>query len=149
GYEGLADVSAANPSLYQSRDWSDTNRSVRRRLQRPRPEAVRYQRFRAPWAISPPSQPEAVRAPETAATHTDAILRTLAATFSPDQRRGLTLNDAIDFLHAAVPAAFCDAVLLDGAAWDAVERTRRNLPEIATAFSGRGDGVEQFLSYLA
>jgi hypothetical protein len=43
----------------------------------------------------------------------------LLATFFPDERRVLTLNDAIDFLHAGVPVAFCDAVLLDGAAWDA------------------------------
>lgn len=92
---------------------------------------------------------EAVRASEKAVTHTDAVVRTLAATLFPDQRRVLTLNDAIDFLHAAVPVAFCDAVLLDGAAWDTVERTRRNLPGIAKAFSIRGDGVERFLAYLS
>ena len=94
---------------------------------------------------------DAVRAPEQAATCTDAIVRTLAATFFPDERRVLTLNDAIDFLHAAVPVAFCDAVLLDGATWDAVERARRNLPgvKMAAAFSGRGDGVERFLAHLA
>ncbi len=92
---------------------------------------------------------EAVRSPERALSHTYAVVRTLMATLFPDQRRVLKLNDAIDFLHAGVPAAFCDAVLLDGAAWDAVERTRRKLPGIAMAFSTRGDGVERFLDYLA
>ena len=85
-------------------------------------------------------------------TRTRAITRTLAATFFPDGRRKIKLNDAIDFLHAAIPTTYCDTVLLDGATWDLVDRARRKLKEagvpLATAFPGRGDGVERFLNYL-
>jgi len=94
----------------------------------------------------------ATRKPDArAATDTDAVTRALAATFFPDLRRQITLNDAIDFLHAAVPVAFCDAVLLDGATHDLVERARRQYPGIrmAATLSGRGDGIERFLSHLA
>jgi hypothetical protein len=88
--------------------------------------------------------------PAPAATCTEAIVRTLIATFFPDQRRVLKLNDAIDFLHAAVPVTFCDAVLLDGAMWDAVERARRRLPgvKMAAVYAGRSDGIERFLAHL-
>jgi hypothetical protein len=85
-------------------------------------------------------------------TRTRAISRTLAAMFFPDRSRNIKLNDAIDFLHAAIPTTFCDAVLLDGATWDLVERAQRKLQEagvvMATAFPGRGDGVEWFLAHL-
>jgi hypothetical protein len=86
-----------------------------------------------------------------AATDTDAVTRALAATFFPDLRREITLNDAIDFLHAVVPVTFCDAVLLDGATHDLVERARRQYPGVrmAATFSGRGNGIERFLSHLA
>lgn len=91
------------------------------------------------------------RKPETrAATTTDAVMRGLAASLFPDSCREITLNDAIDFLHAVVPVAFCDVVLLDGAMHDLVERARRRLPHVqmAVTFSGRGDGIERFLSHL-
>jgi hypothetical protein len=85
-------------------------------------------------------------------TRTRAIVRTLAATFFPDRRMVIKPNDAIDFLHAAIPTTYCDAVLLDGATWDRVERARQKLKgtgiTIATAFPGRGDGVERFLTHL-
>jgi hypothetical protein len=82
---------------------------------------------------------------------TDAVTRSLAATFFPDLRREITLNDAIDFLHAVVPVTFCDAVLLDGATHDLVERARRQYPGVrmAATFSGRGDGIKRFLAHLA
>ena len=61
-------------------------------------------------------------------------------------------NDAIDFLHAAIPTTYCDAVLLDGATWDRVERASLKLKgtgiTTARAFPGRGDGVERFLTHL-
>src|SRR5262249_25663219 len=85
-------------------------------------------------------------------TRTRAIGRTLAATFFPDRRRKIKLNDAIDFLHAAIPTTYCDVVLLDGATGDLVERAREKLKAtgitMATAFPGRGDGVERFLTNL-
>ena len=80
-----------------------------------------------------------------------AISRALAATLFPDRRRRITLNDALDFLHAVVPVARCDVVLLDGGTCDAVERARRKLTGVtmATAFAGRGDGVDRLLDHLA
>jgi hypothetical protein len=48
----------------------------------------------------------------------------LAATFFPDLKRPIMPNDAIDFLHAAIPVAYCDAVLLDGGTADRIERAR-------------------------
>jgi hypothetical protein len=81
-----------------------------------------------------------------------AIARTLAAMSFPDRRRKLKLNDAIDYLHAAIPITYCDAVLLDGATWDLVDRARQKLQgagiTMAAAFPGRGDGVERFLTHL-
>jgi hypothetical protein len=58
----------------------------------------------------------------------------------------------IDFLHAVVPVAYCDAVLLDGGMCDRVERARRKLDrvgvEIAKTFPMRKNGIEDFLTYL-
>jgi hypothetical protein len=75
------------------------------------------------------------------ASNTDAVTYALAMTFLPDLRREITLNDAIDFMHAAVPVAFCDAVRLDAAMHDMVGRARRQHPAVhmADTFSGRGD----------
>ena len=85
-------------------------------------------------------------------TRTRVIGRTLAAMFFPDGRRVIKQNDAIDFLHAVIPTTYCDALLLDGATWDLVERARQKLQgagvTMATAFPGRGDGVERFLVHL-
>ena len=79
-----------------------------------------------------------------------AIIRTLAATLFPDLKRAITTNDALDFLHAAVPITYCDVVLLDGGTADLVERARRKLKGVrmAAVFSGRLGGVERFLDYL-
>lgn len=91
--------------------------------------------------------------PDTLApSRTLAIFRTLAATFLPDLRKPITENDVLDVLHAVIPTAYCDAVLLDSGTWDRVERARRKLTrvgvEIARAFPMRRDGVEGFLTYL-
>jgi hypothetical protein len=85
------------------------------------------------------------------ATDTLAVLRALVATYLPDPKRTLDTHSAIDFLHATVPASYCDAILLDGAGADAVNRARLKLSagvKIAVAYSGRGDGVERFLAHL-
>jgi len=99
-------------------------------------------------AVLHASHPEAIRA----TTRTRAIVRTLAATFFPDLKRIITPNDAIDFLHAAIPVTYCDVVLLDGSTADLVERARRKLDtteiRMATVFPGRGDGLERFLVLL-
>ena len=98
---------------------------------------------------------EAVRHAEhpdalAATTRTRAIIRTLAATLFPDLKRAITTNDALDFLHAAVPITYCDGVLLDGGTADLVERAQRKLKGVrmAMVFSGRRGGVERFLDYL-
>jgi hypothetical protein len=84
-------------------------------------------------------------------TRIRAIVRTLAATFFPDLRRPITPNDAIDFLHAAIPIHCCDLVLLDGGMRDHVERARLRFKDtrikLATVFSGQ-DGVDRVLDYL-
>lgn len=99
-------------------------------------------------AVMHANHPEAIRA----TTRTRAIVRQLAATFFPDLKRAITPNDAIDFLHAAIPVTYCDVVLLDGGIADLVERARRKLNStgirMATVFSGRGDGIERFLALL-
>ena len=48
----------------------------------------------------------------------------MAATFSPNLRNPIKGNDVLDVLHLVVPVAHCEAVLLDGGAWDRVERAR-------------------------
>jgi hypothetical protein len=99
-------------------------------------------------AVEHSAHPQAI----AATTRTRVIVRELAATFFPDLRRPITLNDGLDFLHAAIPVAYCDVVLLDGGTVDMVERARRHLDgtriTMATVFSGRGDGVERFLAHL-
>jgi hypothetical protein len=84
-------------------------------------------------------------------TRTRAVVRTLAGTFFPDLKRAITLNDAIDFLHAAIPINYCDVVLLDGGMRDLVERARLRFKDtgitLATVFSGQ-DGVDRVLAYL-
>lgn len=99
-------------------------------------------------AVRCSTHPEAIQA----TTRTRVIVRELVATFFPDLKRPITVNDGIDFVHAAIPVRYCDVVLLDGATVDMVQRARRKLSgtgiTMATAFSGRRDGVEQFLAYL-
>jgi len=91
-------------------------------------------------------------APETASeTNVLAITRAMTATFLPDLKRPITLNDAIDWQHAIVPLAFCDAVLLDGATAHAAEQVRHKLSDIpmARVFTGGGDGIDRFIEALA
>src|SRR5207247_11030965 len=84
-------------------------------------------------------------------TRTRAVIRTLAATFFPDLKRVITPNDAIDFLHAAIPINYCDIVLLDSGMRDLVERARRRFRDtnikIAAIFSGQ-EGVSSLLHHL-
>jgi hypothetical protein len=116
----------------------------------------RLELLRATFETDPIFRKEVAKStrPDVAAqtTRTRAITRTLAAMFFPDRRKKIKLNDAIDFLHAAIPTTYCDVVLLDGATWDLVERARQKLKDtgitMATAFPGRGDGVERFLIHL-
>jgi hypothetical protein len=68
-----------------------------------------------------------------------------------DRRRTLELGDASDMMHAVVPCAYCDFVLLDSEWRDYVERVRPRLAKeqhVAAVYSGRGDGLERFLGAL-
>jgi len=103
-----------------------------------------------------PRLAEAVKRAEQAealatTTRVRAVVRTLAGTFFPDPKRPIRPNDAIDFLHAAIPINFCDVVLLDGGMRDLVERARVRFKntgiKLATVFSGQ-DGVDCVLDYL-
>jgi hypothetical protein len=82
------------------------------------------------------------------------ILRELITTFLIDPSHRLTPNDAFDWFHAVVPAAYCDVVLLDGSWAAAIERVRETLRRegnsapVAAAFSRRQGGVERFLQAL-
>jgi hypothetical protein len=63
-------------------------------------------------------------------------------------------NDTIDLLHAVVPGAYAEFVVVDGkwasAISQAAERIRKAgyTTPIARAFSPRGNGIEEFLSAL-
>jgi hypothetical protein len=69
--------------------------------------------------------------------------------------RAFTKNDASDLLHAVVPSAYCDFVLLDGH-WEtminqAKSRLERNgmaFP-MAAVFSAKRGGVDRFVSELS
>lgn len=83
-----------------------------------------------------------------------ALFRELSRRFLIDTKVRITRNHAIDLLHATVPSAYCDYVLLDGHWSDAVERARRRFQEadlkvsIAKVFSGREGGLERFFQVL-
>jgi hypothetical protein len=68
-----------------------------------------------------------------------------------DKRRTPEPSDASDMMHAVVPCAYCDFVLLDSEWRDYVERVRPRLAReqhVAAVYSGRGDGLERFLGAL-
>jgi hypothetical protein len=82
-----------------------------------------------------------------------ALARALVLEIKADRNAPLTDHDAIDLLHAVVPVAWCEFVLLDGRWCDLVERARRRLLDagafrLAQVFSDRDDGVARFLSAL-
>jgi hypothetical protein len=85
-----------------------------------------------------------------ATTTTLALTRAMAATFFPDRKRVIKDNDALDWQHAVVSAAFCDFVLLDGATCDMVRRAQRMLPgvKMAKTFSESDGGIEHFIDTL-
>jgi len=86
-----------------------------------------------------------------ASSPTRILTRTLVGVLIEDARTNITPNDAIDFLHTAVPVAHCDAVLLDGRWYDYVARARRKLDgrvKMAATFSARDDGINRLLAYL-
>jgi hypothetical protein len=85
---------------------------------------------------------------------TRIILRELVRSFLVDRKTKITRNHAVDLLHAVVPVAYCDIVLLDKHWETQVERARARLDRvgvsapIAKVFSGKGDGIDRFLYEL-
>jgi hypothetical protein len=78
------------------------------------------------------------------------MLRTLLV----DKRMKITRNHAIDLLHAVVPVAYCDLVLLDKHWETQVDRVRQRFVAarmrvpMAKVFSARRNGLDRFLTEL-
>ncbi|MGH9958167.1 MAG: hypothetical protein ACREBC_13715 [Pyrinomonadaceae bacterium] len=82
------------------------------------------------------------------------VLRELARTFLVDRTVRPTRNHAIDLLHAVVPVAYCDLVLLDKHWETQVEKVRSRFVQacmevpLARVYSRSNNGMERFLSAL-
>jgi len=80
------------------------------------------------------------------------ILRELARPFLIDRGIRVTRNHAIDLVHAVVPVAYCDFVLLDKHWEEQVERMRVRFADarmdipLAKVYSGKARGVDRFIS---
>jgi len=82
------------------------------------------------------------------------ILRELARPFLVDRHIRINRNNAIDLVHAVVPVAYCDIVLLDKHWCEQVSRMRSRFTEaemqVSTAevYSGGRDEMARFCSAL-
>jgi hypothetical protein len=85
---------------------------------------------------------------------TRTIVRELIRSLLVDRNTKITRNHAIDLLHAVVPVAYCDIVLLDKHWETQVDRARSRLEQarisspIAKVFSMKNDGINRFLYEL-
>jgi hypothetical protein len=83
-----------------------------------------------------------------------AVMQELLRPVFLDETLSIDRNDAGDIHHAILSIVYCDYVLLDGKWEDLHERMKRRFTELgltirtATVFSGRRQGVEQFLEAL-
>lgn len=95
----------------------------------------------------PPSGPQIQRG-------TRFVLRELVRSLLVDKRTKITRNQAIDLLHAVVPVAYCDFVLLDKNWKTQVARVRSRFSAagmtvpIGRVFSGKANEVDRFLCEL-
>lgn len=86
--------------------------------------------------------------------HTIDVFRELSRQLLIDPNIKMDENHAIDLLHATVPVAYCDSVLLDKHWTDTVRRARKRFESagmsvaVAQTFSRRDDGIERFLEAL-
>jgi hypothetical protein len=82
------------------------------------------------------------------------ILRQLVHALLVDKKIKITQNQAIDLLHAVVPVAYCDLVLLDKHWKTQVDRARSGLNKvglsvpIAKVFSEKANGIDRFFCEL-
>jgi hypothetical protein len=82
------------------------------------------------------------------------VLRELIRPFLVDKKIRITRNHGIDFMHAVVPVAYCELVLLDKH-WEAqvgCVRSRLNAAgmsvPIGRVFSGKANGIDRFVNEL-
>ena len=82
------------------------------------------------------------------------ILRELVRPALLDQSSKYSRNHAIDLLHAVVPLAYCNIVLLDGHWKEQTEKLRKRVADanmkfpIAKVFSKRTDGLSTFFAFM-
>lgn len=82
------------------------------------------------------------------------IIRELLRTMLLNQAMRITKNHSIDLLHAVVPLAYCDFVLLDSHWEEQVTQMRTRVSStglafsIAKVFSMKSNGVDRFLTEL-
>jgi hypothetical protein len=84
---------------------------------------------------------------------TQALRLALIEQLFLEGRAEIDSHDAVDMLHALVPASYCQFVLLDGRWCDLVERARRRLSRagitgVGNVYSERRDGISEFLATL-
>ena len=85
---------------------------------------------------------------------TFALIRILIAQMDADRSLPKTTNNAIDFLHCVVPAAYCNYILTDAQWYARLNRARNEMNDggiaagVAIPFTKRANGVEAFLSEL-
>jgi len=116
-----------------------------------RVKALRYELDR-----SPSFQSAVRRSPSGSQIQrgTRFLLREMLRTLLVDKRMKITRNHAIDLLHAVVPVAYCDLVLLDKHWETQVDRVRQRFVAarmrvpMAKVFSARRNGLDRFLTEL-
>lgn len=108
-------------------------------------------------ATNPNLRSAVSRLPATQRVHraTRFLLPELVRTLLIDRGTQITRNHAIDLMHAVVPLAYCDMVLLDKHWETQVDRVRLRLntacisAPVAEVFSGKANGIDRFLCELA
>jgi hypothetical protein len=85
---------------------------------------------------------------------TQQLVRAIVDDLQRDHLLPETQNNEVDLVHAVVPGAYCDFVLLDGQWVDRLQRaatrlSRAGIPiRLRASYSKRNGGIEQFLSAL-
>ena len=114
----------------------------------------RIEALREQYAADPEFQSAIKRLPSGPPIQrgTRFILREFVRALIVDKGTKVTRNQVIDLFHAIVPISYCDYVLLDKY-WEAqLDRVRSRFSNAVMAvptarvFSGKGDGVDRFLS---
>ena len=83
-----------------------------------------------------------------------ALLRVFIAQMEADRSLPKTANNAIDFLHSVVPAAYCRYVLVDAQWFARLNRAKKQMDvggitaKVAIPYTKRNNGVEAFLTAL-